>query len=595
MRRIGVLAVLLAGCERIDGAPRTAAAPIKTAAGHDMILVPAGEFVMGNAAGRGDEQPLHKVKLDAFLMDRTEVSQAHYESLKLPNPSKTKGAELPVHMMSWVLAAKFCNERSRAENLEPCYNEETAECDFSKSGYRLPTEAEWEYACRAGGDGTLDAKKLRETAWFAENAQDRPHPVARRAPNAWGFCDMLGNVAEWCNDVYEKDHYAKSAASNPRGPADGKQYAVRGGSFKTAADALRPTARGFDNPGFADACLAPDTLGLRCVRRPPVPKSAYLQDRAQTGLVYDPIYLEHKTGAGFPERPARLEAIIGRLREKELAARMLEIRPLAAPEEWIGAVHQPEYLARVKKACEALGPDEIGSIDTGDMPICRKSYDVALAAVGGVLSAVDAVMSGKARNAFCAIRPPGHHALPAKAMGFCLFNNVAVAARYIQKKHGLKKVLIVDWDVHHGNGTQDVFYSDGGVMYFSTHLHPFYPGSGNADERGEGAGKGLILNVPLPRGAGDDEVLKAYNEVLKPAALAFRPDFVLVSCGFDSHVNDTLGRMAITSEGFGKMTRILKEIAAETAKGRLVSMMEGGYNLENLANAAEAHVRALME
>jgi acetoin utilization deacetylase AcuC-like enzyme len=180
-------------------------------------------------------------------------------------------------------------------------------------------------------------------------------------------------------------------------------------------------------------------------------------------------------------------------------------------------------------------------------------------------------------------------------MGFCLFNNVAIAARYLQKKHGIGKVLIVDWDVHHGNGTQDLFYEDGTVMYFSTHLSPFYPGTGAENETGKGKGEGLMINVPLARGAGDAEVKKAYEEKLKPAALAFKPDFVLISCGFDSHVNDTLGRLAITSEGFGWMTKLVKEIAETTAKGRVISMMEGGYNLDNLASAGEAHVRALME
>jgi acetoin utilization deacetylase AcuC-like enzyme len=159
----------------------------------------------------------------------------------------------------------------------------------------------------------------------------------------------------------------------------------------------------------------------------------------------------------------------------------------------------------------------------------------------------------------------------------------------------LERILIVDWDVHHGNGTQDAFYSDGSVMYFSTHLSPFYPGSGGAEETGEGRGRGRILNVPLARGAGDKEVLEAYENKLRPAALAFKPDFILISCGFDSHENDTLGRLAITTEGFGRMTRIVKEIAAGSAKGRVVSMLEGGYNLDNLASASEAHLRALME
>jgi acetoin utilization deacetylase AcuC-like enzyme/formylglycine-generating enzyme required for sulfatase activity len=594
---IALLLAGLAGCERVEpvSAPRAAPPVIKTAGGEEMVALPAGEFTMGSRRGREDEVPLHPVRVDAFFIDRMEVTQALYERFKLPNPSKSKGGALPVHMMSWALAAKFCNERSRAEGLEPCYNEETAECDFSRNGYRLPTEAEWEYACRAGGaDDEVDARPLRDRAWFAENSQERTHPVGQKAPNAWGLHDMLGNVAEWCNDVYDKEYYGKSPPANPRGPEDGRHYSVRGGSFKSSPEALRPAARSYDNPGFSDACLAPETLGIRCVRRAPQARSAFLQDRRPTGLVYQDLYLEHKTGPSFPERPARLEAIMKRVREKGLAGKLLDIKPMEAPEDWIATVHTKDYMDRVRKACEGLG-DRIGQIDTGDMPISSRSYEVALAAVGGVLAAVDAVVEGKARNAFCAIRPPGHHARKERAKGFCLFNNVAIAARYLQGKHKVARVLIVDWDVHHGDGTQEAFWTDGSVLYFSTHLSPFYPGTGEESERGEGKAEGLILNVPLKAGQGDREVLEAYEKKLKPAALAFKPDFVLVSCGFDSHENDTLGRLAITTEGFGRMTRIVREIAETTAKGRLVSMLEGGYNLENLANASEAHLRALME
>jgi acetoin utilization deacetylase AcuC-like enzyme/formylglycine-generating enzyme required for sulfatase activity len=596
VRRRAALVLLLLGCEKVDASRPAGVAPpiVKTPSGIEMVLLPAGEFEMGSALGREDEKPPHRVKVDAFLIDRTEVTQEQYERLKLPNPSKLKGPALPVHMMSWVLAARYCNERSRAEGLEPCYSEETAECDFSKPGYRLPTEAEWEYACRGGSGGSGSVK---DSAWFSENSLDRLQPVARKAANAWGLHDTLGNVAEWCNDVYGKDYYGKSAAENPRGPEDGKQYVVRGGSFKSSAETLKPWRRGFDNPGFSDACLAPETLGLRCVRKVPASAAEHRngQDELPTGFLYDEVYLKHNTGPGFPERPARIEVMAKRLEEKGLTAKISRFKAVPAPIEWIHEMHAAAYVDRVRKTCEALGKDEVVHIDTGDMPVGRQSYEAAVNAVGGVLQVVDAVTEGKIRNAFCAVRPPGHHALREKAMGFCLFNNVAIAARYVQKKHKLARVLIVDWDVHHGNATQDAFYEDGMVMYFSTHLHPFYPGSGKEDERGKGKGEGWIVNVPLPAGAGDDEVLKAYEEKLKPAADRFKPDFVFVSCGFDSHVNDTLGRLAITSEGFGKMTRVVKEIAAKHAKGRLVSMLEGGYNLENLANAAEVHVRALME
>jgi acetoin utilization deacetylase AcuC-like enzyme len=204
-------------------------------------------------------------------------------------------------------------------------------------------------------------------------------------------------------------------------------------------------------------------------------------------------------------------------------------------------------------------------------------------------------MAGKVGSAFCAVRPPGHHALPDRAMGFCIFNNVAVAARYIQKKHNLSKVLIVDWDVHHGNGTQDMFYEDPTVFYFGIHQSPFYPGTGAASEKGRGNGLGTTLNVPLPAGSGDDDYIKAFQEQFKPAARVFKPDFVLISAGFDLLADDRLGGMKVTPAGITRISRIVKDVAAECAEGRLVSVLEGGYNLEKLAASVEAHLRVLME
>jgi formylglycine-generating enzyme required for sulfatase activity len=245
---------------------------IQTSAGQEMVLIPAGEFMMGSSRGEPDEAPLHKVRVNAFLMDRTEVTQEMYEKLRLVNPSKVKGPILPVHMMSWVLAARYCNQRSKAEGLESCYNEDNATCDFSRNGYRLPTEAEWEYACRAGLEGDSPVvshpAEFRRSVWFADNSYGRPHAVAEKAPNGWGLYDMFGNVAEWCNDIYDKHYYAKAPTDNPHGPDQGDQYVVRGGSYKSSSMALRPSARGGDNPGFSDACLAPETLGFRCVRKP---------------------------------------------------------------------------------------------------------------------------------------------------------------------------------------------------------------------------------------------------------------------------------------------------------------------------------------
>ena len=311
----------------------------------------------------------------------------------------------------------------------------------------------------------------------------------------------------------------------------------------------------------------------------------------RTGFVYGDIFLTHSTGAGHPERPERLTAIVERLRQKGLLSELTAIKPAAASLEWVTTVHLPDYVERARKSCRA----GTGYVDTPDAPASTNSYDVALAAVGGVLAAVDVVMEGKTRNAFCAVRPPGHHALKNRAMGFCLFNNDAVAARYIQRKHKLARVLIVDWDVHHGNGTQAAFYDDPSVFYFSLHQSPFYPGTGSADERGSGKGVGFTLNVPFPAGCGDAEYRKAFEEKLKPVAAVFQPDFVLISAGFDAAQGDLLGGMKITPEGYAALTRIVKAIAGQYAKGRLVSVLEGGYNLEALAASVEAHVRILME
>jgi len=311
----------------------------------------------------------------------------------------------------------------------------------------------------------------------------------------------------------------------------------------------------------------------------------------KTGFVYGPIYLEHTTGAGHPERPERLRAIVKRLEASSLLARLVTIQPRPAAEEWLTTVHAPDYVRRVRERCRAGA----GYVDTTDAPVSRQSYDAAVAAVGGVLAAVDAVVEGKVRSAFCAVRPPGHHARRDRAMGFCLFNNVAIAARYVQKKHGLAKVLIVDWDVHHGNGTQEIFYDNPTVFYFGIHQSPFYPGTGRAEERGEGKGRGTTLNVPLAAGAGDRAYRQAFERDLRPAAEAFRPDFVLISAGFDAHEGDLLGRMKVTTDGFADLTRIVRAVAERHCGGRLVSVLEGGYQLEGLADSAEAHLRVLME
>ena len=308
-----------------------------------------------------------------------------------------------------------------------------------------------------------------------------------------------------------------------------------------------------------------------------------------TGFLYGDIYLKHLTGAGHPERPERLTAIVERFQRRGLP--LVPLKPAAAAPEWITAVHASQYVERVKRDCQS----GVGYVDTSDAPVSSESFEVAVAAVGGVLGAVDAVMAGRVKNAFCAVRPPGHHSSTNHAMGFCLFNNVAIAAKYIQQQHRLAKVLIVDWDVHHGNGTQAIFYRDPTVFYFSIHQSPFYPGTGDAPETGEGRGVGFTLNVPLSAGCGDAEYKQAIEERLVPAAAAFKPDFILISAGFDAAQGDLLGQMKVTPEGYAALTRVVKRIAERYSQGRLVSILEGGYALEGLAASAEAHVRALME
>jgi acetoin utilization deacetylase AcuC-like enzyme len=313
-----------------------------------------------------------------------------------------------------------------------------------------------------------------------------------------------------------------------------------------------------------------------------------------TGFLFDPIFLAHKVSEGHPERPERLDVIVLRLKKQGLDEKLTQLKPQPAAIEWLTTIHSPEYVARVQKECLAAG-DGIRFIDTRDVPVTAKSYDAALNATGGVLVAVDAVVAGKVRNAFCAVRPPGHHALKDKAMGFCVFNNVAIAARYVQQKHKLARVLIVDWDVHHGNGVQYAFYDDPTILHFDVHRAPFYPGTGRADERGSGKGEGLKINVPLPAGTGDEKYKEVFENTLRPAALAFKPDFVLISAGFDAHEHDPLGGMKVTAKGYAALTRIVKQIADRCCQGRIVSVLEGGYDLDGLADSVEAHIRALME
>ena len=309
-----------------------------------------------------------------------------------------------------------------------------------------------------------------------------------------------------------------------------------------------------------------------------------------TVFVYDPVYLKHKTGQGHPERPDRLSAVVNALTKSGLDKRMVRLKPPSAKDQDILRCHKAAYLKQVKQDFK----DGADRLSTGDTRICPASLNVAMRAVGGVISATDQVCSGKARNAFCAVRPPGHHATPDRGMGFCIFNNVAVAARFAQAKHKIEKVLIVDWDVHHGNGTQDIFYDDGSVFFLSTHQSPWYPGTGAKNETGTGKGQGTTMNVPLPAGSGRKAVLGAFVDRLAPAMDKFKPQLVIISAGFDSRQGDPLGRFTLTDQDFADLTKVLIDIADEHADGRIVSVLEGGYSLKGLASATAAHVRTLI-
>jgi acetoin utilization deacetylase AcuC-like enzyme len=309
-----------------------------------------------------------------------------------------------------------------------------------------------------------------------------------------------------------------------------------------------------------------------------------------TGLVIADAYVEHLTGEGHPEQPGRVTAIVERLQADELLDKARTITPRAATDEEILRCHGADYLRIVNEDVT----EGLHRLSTGDTPLSARSLEIARLATGGLLAAVDEVLAGRLRNAFAVVRPPGHHATPKKGMGFCLFNNVAIAARHAQTKHGVGRVLIADWDVHHGNGTQDIFYEDGTVLFFDTHQHPLYPGTGAATETGEGAGAGLTINCPFPAGSGRKEIVGAFREKLVAAAQAFRPDLVLVSAGFDSRIDDPLGGFKLTDDDFAELTGIVKEIAEKHCGGRLISTLEGGYNLAGLASAAASHVRALM-
>jgi len=333
-------------------------------------------------------------------------------------------------------------------------------------------------------------------------------------------------------------------------------------------------------------------LAAHCLSHPALADAKTDSTKAPIcGLVSDPRFKLHLTGSGQPESPGRFDAVHDALEKSGLAAQLVKIASREATKEEILLVHTPSYYDIVVRDITAGAR----SLSTGDTVISPDSLKVANLATGAALNAADAVCTGKVKRAFCNLRPPGHHATPGQGMGFCIWNHVAVVARHAQKTHKIGKVLIVDWDVHHGNGTQDAFYGDDSVFFFSTHQSPWYPGTGDASETGSGKGRGFTMNCPLPAGSGRKEILGAMEEKLIPAMNAFRPELILISAGFDSRKEDPLGRFLLDDQDFADMTKLLAQVAAESADGRMISLLEGGYNLAGLASACTAHVQALAE
>ncbi len=296
----------------------------------------------------------------------------------------------------------------------------------------------------------------------------------------------------------------------------------------------------------------------------------------KTGIVKDWRYMEHDMGAFHVENPKRID-VIYRMIERDIIFPYKTIEPRLATEEEIETVHASSY---VQAIMETSGKDRV--VLDPDTSTSARSYETALLAAGGLLKTADLIMDGEIDNGFAIIRPPGHHAEASRAMGFCLFNNVAIGTEYLLKKHGLRRIMIVDWDLHHGNGTQNTFYDRNEVLYFSTHQYPHYPGTGRWDEVGRAEGEGFTVNVPLSFGVGDEGFLYIFKEILSPIASLFNPEFILVSAGFDIYKNDPLGGMMVSEEGFGALTSILSDLAHQFCDDRLLITLEGGYDLRGL-------------
>ena len=307
----------------------------------------------------------------------------------------------------------------------------------------------------------------------------------------------------------------------------------------------------------------------------------------KTGFVTDSRYLDHDTGQGHPERADRLRACLTALEQVDLE--LIPIRPQLATIEQLRYAHTIGHIDRVRQHCQQQIPLEY------DTTVVQASYEAALLATGAVIAVAEAVISSQIDNGFALVRPPGHHATPDRAMGFCLFNNVAITARHLQRVHGLERIAIIDWDVHHGNGTQDIFYADPSVLFFSIHQSPLYPGTGLAKETGTGEGAGTTLNCPMPPYSGVADYVQRFREQLQPRVVEFNPDCIFISAGFDAHQRDPLSQMNMTSEGFADLTEIVQEMADTVCQGRVVSLLEGGYDLEGLSTSVLAHLTRLSD
>lgn len=306
------------------------------------------------------------------------------------------------------------------------------------------------------------------------------------------------------------------------------------------------------------------------------------------GIIYHSEYLKHETGA-HPENKKRLIYIMEYLNQSEIKDAITYILPQKATEEEVSLIHPYEYIKKIESAC-ASNQQYLDA----DTVICSDSYNVALLAVGGVLKAIDEMMSGNIENGFALIRPPGHHAEPDRAMGFCIFNNIAIGTKYAQRKYGIERVLIIDFDVHHGNGTERTFYDDPTVLFFSIHQYPHYPGTGRREDKGIGKGEGYNINLPMNLYSGDKEYEQAFTDYLIEPVDKFKPELIMVSAGFDGHISDPLSQIYLSDEWYKNTAVLIHKLANSYAGGRVVSVLEGGYNLKHLPKLVEKYIEGFL-